>query len=213
MPDGDVHGGGGARAESASVVDYARDVRAQIRDGDICLFREGVLHDRLIEIGTGSKYCHSALCFWKGDRVYVVQATAAHGVSTELLSEVLAGFEGPVELWRVDGARFPAFDGKRAILAALREVGRPYAMNLVWRILADILTFGLFKLRTHVKQRGAFICSQLVAWACRKGGVDLVPGLSQATTTPQDLVEKGRIAFQRAFAKDAPPVAAPSPSA
>src|SRR4051812_40303220 len=130
----------------AAVSGYSREsaVRSAIEGGDLLMFREGPLHDRIIEIGTRGKYRHSALAFWERDtsgdkRVFVVQATAARGVHTRLVSEELQEFEGAIELWRVPKTRFPKWDPEKAIRCGLDLVGRPYAMDHVWRFVFDYL--------------------------------------------------------------------------
>lgn len=192
----------------AEVTGYSREsaARSAIEDGDILMFRGGPLHDRIIEIGTSGTYCHSALAFWDRDtsgerRVFVVQATAARGVHTRLVSEEIHDFEGAIELWRIAKARLPKWDPEKAIRCGLDLVGRPYAMDHVWRFVFDFLTFGVFHLRSHARDRREFFCSQLIALACRKGGVDLAPREGDAATTPSDLVNGGRLEFVRAFAR------------
>jgi hypothetical protein len=188
-----------------ALVEHYDDVRDEIFDGDVCLFREGSFHDRLIEIGSGSPYCHCALAFWEKDfkgttRAYLVQATAAHGVAIELLSDVIREFDGPVELWRVSKQHCPEYEPKIAIRTALSAVGRPYAMDHVYRFILDMLTYGIFDLRPHGRGTKSFVCSQLVAWACRRAKARLDPAHSPAASLPSDLVAHGRIVRQRVFA-------------
>jgi hypothetical protein len=191
-----------------SVEKYGRDsaVRGNILDGDVVMFRGGPLHDRIIELG--GAYCHSALAYRESDatgsdRVWLVQATKERGVHTRLLSEELARFPGAIEHWRIKEPHIRRYVAKTALLAARSKVGEPFAMvPFVWFAL-DFVTGGIFKLRDRSRSRKEFFCSELVAWACRRGGVRLDPTHGMAATSPSDLVSHGRLAPLGAFAAEA----------
>jgi cell wall-associated NlpC family hydrolase len=212
MSDGDT-----ARVEP---YDRGSAVRADIRDGDILMFRGERLLSRLISLGTSSPYSHAALAFREREappaaggaaeeRVFIVQATGI-GVHTMLLSDKLATYPGVVELFRVTERFAPKFRPDVAITEARRYVGRPYAFGHLWRFLLDWLTFGLLtRARARARDRRAFFCSQLVARAYRRAGVDLSPRRGDAATAPADIILGRRVERVHVFARGDAVAAAP----
>jgi hypothetical protein len=188
------------------VKEYTRSsaVRESIKDGDLVMFREGPLHDLVIEIGTHGLYCHAAIAFREQkdgeERIFLVQATKERGVHTRLLSEELETFEGGMELWRVKEPFVEKYVAKKCIDEAKTKIGLPYAMTPIYWFALDFITFGLFNLRQRKIDPKAWFCSELVAWAARKGGVDLDPKHPDPATAPSDLVTSGRTNIVGAFA-------------
>jgi hypothetical protein len=191
------------------VGEYTRDsaARAAIEEGDLVMFRGGPLHDRVIEIGTCGIYCHAALAYLEPDpatgekRIYLVQATKAHGVNTSLVSDEVAGFEGAMEHWRIKLPHLAKYDRKKATAQARTKVGLPYAMTPIYMFALDFITFRLFDLRAKKIDPKAWFCSELVAWAAREGGgVDLDTRHVDAATAPSDLVTHRRAECLGAFA-------------
>lgn len=190
-----------------TVEEYNRGskVRAAIREGDLVMFRGGPLHDRVIEIGTHGVYCHAALVFLENDasgetRVNLVQATKENGVHTRLLSEQVELFEGGMEHWRIRAPYAEGYEAKKATAEARAKVGLPYAMTPIYCFALDFVTCGLFNLRAKKIDPNAWFCSELVAWAARRAGVDLDPKHPDAATAPSDLVQHGRVECIGAFA-------------
>ena len=215
---------GGAVDTSPKIVEaYTRDssVRAALQDGDILLFRGEALFSRVIMFGTNSQYSHAAMAFRRRDepstpggvgeeRVHVVQATGI-GVHTLLLSEEIANYQGVCEVFRVTERFAPKFRRDVAVAEACRYVGRPYAFNHLWGFVVDSLTFGLYRrARSNARDRRAFFCSQLVARAYRRAGVDLSPR-ADAATAPGDIIASHRVERVRVFARGEIVDAAPAP--
>jgi len=200
-------------ARSKRVQPYTRDsaVRADIRDADILLFRGEALSSRIIRFGTNSLYSHCAMAFRRREepaspggaaeeRVYVVQATGK-GVHTLTLSEEIKEYEGVVEVFRVAAQYAPKFRADIAVAEACQHVGRPYAYTHLLGFAADVLTFGLMKgARSNARDRRAFFCSQLVARAYRRAGVDLSK-YADAATAPGDIITSHRVEWVHAFAR------------
>jgi hypothetical protein len=184
---------------------YTREseVRGTIKEGDLVMFRDGPLHDRIIELGSG-EYCHSALTFFQDDggeqRIYLVQATKERGVHTRLLSEQVQAFEGGIELWRIKTPFADKYDVKKTLEHAKSKLGLPYAMTPLYWFALDFLTCGLLNLRSRKIDPNAWFCSELVAWAAEKGGVRLDPKHVPPATSPSDLVTHNRADCLGAFA-------------
>ena len=176
----------------------ASAIRPTIQEGELVMFRGGPLRDRVIEMGTAGIYCHSALAFIEPDattgekRVHLVQATKENGVHTKLLSQQVEEFEGGMEHWRIKPPHLEKYDGKRAVAEARTKVGLPYAMTPIYWFALDFITFRLFDLRARKVDPNAWFCSELVAWATRRAGVDLDTHHADAATAPSDLVIHGR---------------------
>ena len=191
------------------VAEYTREsgARDAIQEGDIVMFRGGPLRDRVIEMGTRGIYCHSALAYLEPDsvngekRVFLVQATKENGVHTKLLSQQVEEFEGGMEHWRIKLPHLQKYDGKKAVAEAKTMLGRPYAMTPIYWFALDFITFRLFDLRARKVDKNAWFCSELVAWATRRAGVDLDTHHADAATAPSDLViHKTRVEPLGAFA-------------
>lgn len=77
-------------------------LRDELSSGDLVFFREsgGGFFPRLIRRATMSDYCHVGVVWRAGDRVFVLEARQAQGVSLRLLSEAL-----PVD-WIKTGCRW-----------------------------------------------------------------------------------------------------------
>jgi hypothetical protein len=177
------------------------EVRDDIRDADVLMFRGESLSSRIIEVGTGGVYSHAAIAFRDGDRRKLVQATGK-GVGELAVSEEISSYEGAVELWRICDHFRPKLDDARTVREARRWVGRPYNMTSVWRFVLDWATFRLFRhARSGARDHRAFFCSQLVARAYSVGGVELDRAHPQAGTAPSDLVRGKQLELVHAFAR------------
>ncbi len=184
----------------AKVEEYTRTsaIRDAIQEGDLVMFRGGPLRDQVIEMGTSGIYCHSALAFLEPDsvngekRIFLVQATKENGVHTKLLSQQVEEFEGGMEHWRIKPPHLEKYDGKKAVAEAKKNLGLPYAMTPIYWFALDFITFRLFDLRARKVDKNAWFCSELIAWATRRAGVDLDTHHADAATAPSDLVIHGR---------------------
>jgi hypothetical protein len=201
-------------AQSVQVGEYHRtsDGRRAIGHGDLILFRDGdPVRDRLIELATHSPYCHSALAFLKEDetgekRVYIVQATKGDGVNVQLLSKVLATFEGAIEHWRVRPPPGQSWTPPPAIDYALSQRGKTFNYFAMIPFALDFLlgwAFGPGRLRSHSRSLSTYFCSQLVAVSVKRGGVRLDPTHSFAATAPNDLIAHDCAEFVQALATKA----------
>jgi uncharacterized protein YycO len=164
---------------SNTIIDY-RTERDTIDDGDVLLFQGTGLFSRLIRFVTRSTYSHSGLAIWWNDRLMVLESTTPE-VRIMPLS-ILIGHYPRVDLYRPTKQlnRVQMFD------AATEALGKKYAVWTVVRYVRRIL----FKIRGGGDPRkppDKFICSQLVSFAYREGGLDLNPNDSDEFTTPEDI--------------------------
>ena len=161
--------------------------RDSIEDGDVLLFQGSGLFSRLIRWVTRSRYSHSGLAIWWNDRLMVLESTEPE-VRIMPLS-ILIGHYPRVDLYKPTKLlnRMQVFE------AATEALGKKYAVWTVIRYARRIL----FKIRGGGDPRtppDKFVCSQLVSFAYRDGGLDLNPSDTDEFTTPEDLaVSKGLV--------------------
>ena len=165
------------------------EVRAQVRSGDILLFRGRALLSRIIRKITRSPYSHAGILAWWNERLMVLEATGP-GVIARPLSRVVKLYDGKVELWTTDSK----LDREAVIRTAKKELGKHYASTALFRILRKIVV-GIKRQPDPWRPPEKFVCSQFVSYAWRAGGIDLTDDEPDEFTTP------GHIAAAKALHK------------
>lgn len=64
-------------------------LRPQLRSGDLIFLRENTIMAKVIRAATRSDYCHCGVVWIAGERVFIIEARFAQGVTMRLLSEAL----------------------------------------------------------------------------------------------------------------------------
>lgn len=158
------------------------EVRDQIRNGDVLLFRGSFLHSRVIQRWTRSVYSHVGLALWISTdgvrRLTVIEAREGSGVRLFPLSEYLARGDH-VDWFAITE---DSINREKVVGWAMARLGRDYAS--AWQLLRS---FGFISKRlanwlgipTKVDQERWF-CSWFAAHALRDGGwtpppSDLIP--------------------------------------
>ena len=160
------------------------EVRNELGDGDVVLFRGSVLASRLIRRFSGGRYSHAALVLEWGGRWMVLQAELIEGVQAVPLSVAAARYQGEVDFYPITP------EGRAKVdLPKLRQVARS-ALGLGYAKL-DLLRFGahlLFHLGLPRYRRDpeALFCSQYVSRCFRIAGLDLAPQ-SDVGTSPEHI--------------------------
>lgn len=155
------------------------DVRAQVRLGDVLLFRGRGLMSRAIRLLTRSPYSHVGLVHLQHGRVYSLEAVGA-GVRLILMSEVMRRYHGGIDYYEVKGATPEQRDG--AVAFCFQQLGKLYDRPGIMRFLVAIL----FNRKDRAREDQTWFCSELVAAAYRSQGLTLAP-VSAAYTSPADL--------------------------
>ena len=165
------------------------DVRGEIRDTDLLLFRRRDWYTRLIGVAGRSPYVHAAMAGWWKDRLMCVEMTSGGG-RAQLLSNIVERWPGACDVFRANAAR-RRFSRQRALAAMIAITGKPYGRLNLCR--AALLHLPIFRFLVppdtddgETTGRPPF-CSQAVSMACRAGGVDPVPNLPDRLTEPADL--------------------------
>lgn len=160
------------------------DARAVINDGDVVLFQGNSVISKLVRLFTRSRYSHSGVVVWWGDRLMVLESTEPE-VRVVPLSKRVVQYPS-VHLFTASDGLSLMLDRKALVVAAQSQLGKKYS---VWGMVRLIRRF-------FEKIRGVsdpwnppekFVCSQFVSFVYRAAGVDLVPGLADKDTTPEDI--------------------------
>ena len=169
-------------------VSYA-DVRREIRDADLLLFRGRDWLTRAISVAGRSQYVHAAMAGWWKDRLMCVEMTSGGG-RAQLLSNIVERWPGVCDVYRANAIR-RRFSRKRALAAMIAITGKPYGKLNLFRAAFLHMPFLRFLVPPQtddtVESQLPPFCSQAVAAACRRGGIDPVPNLADRLTEPADL--------------------------
>lgn len=176
-----------------------RDIRMQIRDGDLFLFRGNFRSSKIFEWLTHSYYSHAAIVSWWGDRLMILQAEGP-GLQAIPLSVAIAVYPGRVDWFRLRREDFP--DAETRLQAVFREakadLGLPFGVrDLIKRLFRWLR---VVKLRDPVSPRGMF-CSEYVERCFRIGGMPLRDAKDIATF-PQQIAESRYIEYVATIVHD-----------
>ena len=170
------------------LVNYS-DIRGEIRNADLLLFRRRNRVTRLIAVAGRSPYVHAAMAGWWKGRLMSVEMTSGGG-RAQLLSNIVARWPGTIDVYRANALR-QRFSRERALLAMIGITGRQYGWTNLCRAALLHLPLLRFLVSPDVNDRENStwppFCSQAIAMADRAGGVDPVPNLADRLTEPGDL--------------------------
>jgi len=161
------------------------DIRNDIQDGDILLFRGKSWISRLICWITRSPYSHSAILGWWNGRLMVLEAVAT-GIVASRMSLVVNKYSGKVELWTTDEnlSRF------EVIHAAQLLLGKRYSKyKLVRNFMRLLLGRGRDEPIDPEAPPEDFVCSEFVSRVWRAGGIDLSKDSPDMYTKPSDIAK------------------------
>jgi len=171
---------------------YYHEVRPQIRDGDLFLFRGRFLVSKLFEKLTHSYYSHAAIVAWWDGRLMILQAEGV-GIQAIPLSVAVAEYPGRADWYRLRRDSFP--DPDRSLKTVLAEAKADLGLSYGYADLARALWGYLkkLKLRDPVSPKGLY-CSEYVEKCFDSGGMSLT-GRPDITTFPQHIAESPRVEY------------------
>ena len=169
------------RRHTAPARHYA-DARPDVCDLDVIAWEGRGAISSAIRAVTGGTVTHVGLACWWGDALMVIESREFRGGRAVLLSTQV-----PTHgvLWLRARQPMPQLDAARAW--ALGATGAGYSYRGVLRFLRR-LGLPTSPPAGDRSDRGARFCSELVSAAYRLGGIDLRPDLTDATTSPADVV-------------------------
>ncbi len=167
-------------------------IRGQVADGDVFLFRGRYLISKLFEKVDFSYYSHAALAVWWGDRLMILQAEGP-GIQAIPMSVAVATYPGRVDWYRLRRDELQDLEKKLAavLVEAKSDLGLAYGfgdlLRNIWHWIAKV------KLADPVYPRAMF-CSEYVERCFRQGGINLT-GKPDITTFPKDIAASPSLAY------------------
>ncbi len=165
--------------------EFYGDVRLQIRNGDVLMYRGRSLQSRLICLLTRSRYSHAGLAVWWNDRLVVMEAVG-RGVMVTPLSSNVRHYDGRVE-WFTSREEITESERMQLVAFAQRELGKEYA---TWRAILlglRILFNRRVEERDRLRREQKLFCSYYVAQAYNAINRDLKRGFSDRFMSPGDI--------------------------
>jgi hypothetical protein len=169
------------------------DVAAEIRDGDLLLFRGRGLIARLIGTAGRSDYTHAARAVWWGNDLFCCEVRELRGGRAVTLESQVRRFPGAIDVFEANPSnRWREYNRRGAVRFLRRLAGCDYGYLGVLQAALRHAPLWRFLVRPdsddkRVTDQPPF-CSQASTMADRLGGgVDPVPHLADRLTEPADL--------------------------
>jgi hypothetical protein len=176
-----------------------KDVRSEIKNGDILMYKGRKLLAKIIRLFTHSEYSHAGIAVWWNKRLMVLEAVGK-GVVVTPLSRNICHYKGDVELFTYDG-KIPESKRRDMVITAQKELGKSYAK---WEIIWFAVKLFL-KLKMDVPNKpilaSRFFCSQYVSMIYESVGIDLVIEKANRYTSPDDIVRSKKTVKKGIFEK------------
>ncbi len=169
------------------------DVAADIRDGDLLLFRGRGLASRLIGVAGRSDYTHAARAVWWGVDLFCCEVRELRGGRAVTLVSQVRKYPGAIDVFEVNPSnRWREYDRRGAVRYMRRLAGCDYGYLGVLQAALRHAPLWRFLVRPDSDDQRAPdqppFCSQASTMADRiGGGVDPVPHLADRLTEPADL--------------------------
>lgn len=164
-----------------------QDVRSDIKDGDVLLYKGTGLFSYLIKKITHSEYSHAGLAVRWNDRLMVMEAVR-RGVIVTPLSTNIKKYHGDVEWFR---CKEKISDEKRLLIInfAQKELGKKYSiLGVLWVAYHILLKKPFTEGESDITSKRLF-CSLYVALSYNQASLDLdlARGKPDYLTTPDDI--------------------------
>ena len=169
------------------------DVSADIRDGDLLLFRGRGTVARMIGVAGRSDYTHAARAVWWGNDLFCCEVRELKGGRAVTLESQVRKFPSFIDVFEVNpSGRWREYDRRGAVRFIRRLAGCDYGYRGVFKAALRHLPVWRFLVRPDSDHKRVAdeppFCSQACTMADRIGGnVDPVPHLADRLTEPADL--------------------------
>ncbi len=175
------------------------DVRSQVDDGDVILFRGTILLSRIIERVSHGDYSHCALAANWGERKMVLQAELVGGVQAVPMSVAVGTYKGRVDWFRIAPSHRARLDIASLMAEARADLGLGYAKEGMLKA-AEHFLFGAHISEDPNDPRALF-CSQYVERCFRKAGLSLSKD-ADAATSPTQISASTALEYMGTFVHD-----------
>ena len=166
------------------MVKYAQ-VRDQIKNGEVLMYKGRGLVSSVIRWVTHSPYSHAALAVWWNQRLMVMEAKG-QGVIVNPTSRSIRHYRGDVE-WFSCKKEISEDDRLRMVKFAQEELGKSYGRWKAILLGIKILFEHDLEKRDRLKREKRLFCSEYVAQIYNFIGLDLKKGRSDRFTKPDDI--------------------------
>ena len=161
------------------------EVRSQIRNGDVFMYRGKGIQSTIIQWVTRSPYSHAGISAWWNERLMVMEAKG-NGVVVSPFSRSVGQYHGDVE-WFGSTREISEEDRLKMVIFAQEELGKTYGR---WKaIVLGIQT--LFQRspdkRDRLKKQKNVFCSEYIAQIYNSIGLDLKKKTSDQFMKPADV--------------------------
>ncbi len=173
-----------------------KDIRSNIKNGDILMYQGTGKVSSLIRFLTHSKYSHAGIAVWWNTRLMVMEAVGK-GVILTPLSRNINHYHGDVEWFEYNG-EISEEDRLKMIVRGQEELGKSYATwKVVWFGLKIFLKLKLKKKDSDKSDR--LFCSEYVAAIYGAIGLDLDMDKAHRNTSPEDIVDSEKTVMKGAL--------------
>jgi hypothetical protein len=183
---------------AAQVVKYG-DIRSQVEDGDVLLFRGTIFFSRAIEKISHGAYSHCAIAADWGERKMILQAELMGGIQAVPMSVAVGTYKGQVDWYKIVPAVREKLDMAALLAEARADLGLTYATSDLLRVAAHNL-FGA-RLPDDSDNPHALFCSQYVERCFRTAGVALCKD-SDVGTSPSAIAGSDVLKFMGTILHD-----------
>lgn len=146
------------------------EVRDEVEDGDVFLFRGDMFISRLFQAGSHSKYSHSGLVGWWHRRLMLFQAELSC-VQAVPFSVAVRSYDGLVDWYKIRPEYKSRLDMDLLLDEAKANLGLAYGTTEIFRTILHELAD--LSLPPECETPHALFCSQYVARCFRVAGVPL----------------------------------------
>jgi hypothetical protein len=161
------------------------EVRDQIRNGDVFMYKGKAIFSSIIRWVTRSPYSHAGMAVWWNERLMVMEAKG-NGVVASPFSRSIGHYRGEVE-WFSCVKEISDEDRLKMVIFAQEELGKSYGR---WKaILLGIRTLFEWDLdkRDRMRLENKLFCSEYVARIYNSIGLDLKRKRSDRFMKPVDI--------------------------
>ena len=160
-------------------------IRGQIRNGDVFMYRGTGIGSSIIQWVTRSPYSHAGISAWWNERLMVMEAKGS-GVVVSPFSRSIGNYHGDVE-WFSSTQEISEEDRLKMVVFAQEELGKTYGR---WKtIVLGIQT--LFQRnpdkRDRLRKQKKLFCSEYIAQIYNSIGLDLKKKTSDHFMNPADI--------------------------
>jgi len=161
------------------------DVRSQIKNGDVFMYRGKTFQSSIIQWVTRSPYSHAGITAWWNERLMVMEAKG-NGVVASPFSRSVGQYHGDVE-WFTSTREISEEDRLRMVVFAQEELGKTYGRWKTIILGIRILFQRNPDKRDRLRKQKKLFCSEYIAQVYNSIGLDLKKKTSDHFMKPADI--------------------------